>query len=69
MFKHLGGSPPVETGVATIPSCGELQAAINRYLAEHNQARSIALRKRMNSWTRSADAILDRLATIPVPSV
>jgi transposase len=41
----------------------ELQAAINRYLAEHNQA------PRPFIWTRSANAILDRLATIPVPSV
>jgi transposase len=41
----------------------ELQAAINRFLAEHNHA------PRPFTWTRSADAILDRLATIPVPSV
>jgi transposase len=41
----------------------ELQAAINRYLAEHNQA------PRPFTWTRSADAILDRIATIPAPSV
>ena len=41
----------------------ELQTAINRYLAEHNQA------PRPFIWTRSADAILDRLAPIPVPSV
>ena len=41
----------------------ELQAAINRYLAEHNQT------PRPFTWARSADAILDRLATIPVPSV
>jgi transposase len=41
----------------------ELQAAINRFLAEHNRA------PRPFIWTRSANAILDRLATIPVPSV
>jgi transposase len=41
----------------------DLQAAINRYLAEHNQV------SRPFSWTRSADTILDQLATIPVPSV
>ena len=41
----------------------DLQAAINRYLAEHNQA------PRPFTWTRSADAILDRLAPIPAPSV
>jgi transposase len=41
----------------------ELQSAINRYLAEHNQA------PRPFTWTRSADAILDRLAPIPAPSV
>jgi transposase len=41
----------------------ELQTAINHYLAEHNQA------PRPFIWTRSADAILDRLATIRVPSV
>jgi transposase len=41
----------------------ELQAATNRYLAEHNQV------SRPFSWTRSADTILDQLATIPVPSV
>jgi transposase len=41
----------------------ELQAAINRYLAEHNQA------PQPFSWTRSADAILDRLAPIPASSV
>jgi transposase len=41
----------------------ELQSAINRYLAEHNQA------PRPFTWTRSADAILDRLAPIPVSSV
>jgi transposase len=41
----------------------KLQAAINRFLAEHNRA------PRPFIWTRSANAILDRLATIPVPSV
>ena len=41
----------------------DLQAAINRYLAEHNQAPSPF------TWTRSADAILDNFATIPAPSV
>jgi hypothetical protein len=41
----------------------ELQAAINRYLGEHNQA------PRPFTWTRAADAIIDRLATTPVPSV
>jgi hypothetical protein len=41
----------------------DLQAAINRYLAEHNQV------SRPFSWTRSAGTILDQLATIPVPSV
>ena len=41
----------------------ELQAAINRFLAEHNHA------PRPFTWTRSADAILDRLATIPASSV
>jgi hypothetical protein len=41
----------------------DLQAAINRYLAEHNQA------PRPFTWTRSADAILDRLTPIPAPSV
>jgi hypothetical protein len=41
----------------------ELQAAINRYLAEHNQT------PRPFTWTRSAGAILDRLAKIPAPSV
>src|SRR5918998_290268 len=40
----------------TFPSLVALQAAINRYLAEHNQA------PRPFTWTRSADAILDRLA-------
>ena len=40
-----------------------LQAAINRYLAEHNQAPSPF------TWTRSADAILDKFATIPASSV
>ena len=38
-------------------------AAINRYLAEHNQAPSPF------TWTRSADAILDKLAPILAPSV
>jgi transposase len=41
----------------------DLQAAINRYLAEHNQAPSPFI------WTRSANAILDKLAPIPAPSV
>jgi transposase len=41
----------------------DLQAAINRYLAEHNQDPKPFI------WTRSADAILDRLTRIPVPSV
>jgi transposase len=41
----------------------DLQAAINRYLAEHNQV------SRPFSRTRSADTILDQLATIPAPSV
>jgi hypothetical protein len=41
----------------------DLQAAINRYLAEHNQAPSPF------TWTRSADAILDKFATIPASSV
>ena len=41
----------------------ELQAAINRYLAEHNHA------PRPFTWTRSADAILDHIATIPASSV
>ena len=41
----------------------DLQAAINRYLAEHNQAPSPF------TWTRSADAILNKFATIPAPSV
>ena len=41
----------------------DLQAAINRYLAEHNQAPSPF------TWTRSADAILDNFATFPAPSV
>ncbi len=41
----------------------DLQAAINRYLAEHNQAPSPF------TWTRSADAILDNFATIPASSV
>jgi transposase len=41
----------------------ELQAAINRYLAEHNQA------PRPFTWARSADAILGRLAPIPASSV
>jgi hypothetical protein len=41
----------------------DLQAAINRYLAEHNQA------PRPFTWTRSADAILDRLAPISASSV
>jgi transposase len=40
----------------------DLQAAINRDLAEHNQAPSPFI------WTRSADAILDKLAPIPAPS-
>ena len=43
----------------------ELQAAINRYLAEHNQVS----RPPPFSWTRSADTILDQLTTIPAPSV
>ena len=41
----------------------ELQAAINPYLAEHNHA------PRPFTWTCSADAILDRIATIPASSV
>ena len=41
----------------------ELQTAINCYLAQHNQA------PRPFTWTRSADAVLDRLDAIPVPSV
>jgi transposase len=41
----------------------ELQAAINRYLAEHNQ------NPRPFTWTRSADNILDKLSAIPAPSV
>jgi transposase/transposase-like protein len=41
----------------------DLQAAIHRYLAEHNQT------SKPFTWTRSADQILDRLAPIPVPSV
>jgi transposase len=41
----------------------ELQAAINRYLAEHNQ------NPRPFTWTRSAANILDKLSAIPAPSV
>jgi transposase/transposase-like protein len=41
----------------------DLQAAINRYLDEHNRD------PRPFVWTRSPDAILDKLQTIPVPSV
>jgi hypothetical protein len=40
-----------------------LEAIVGGYLAEHNQV------SRPFSWTRSADTILDQLATIPVPSV
>jgi transposase len=41
----------------------ELQAAIDRYLAEHNQA------PQPFTWTRSADAILQRLDPTPASSV
>jgi transposase len=41
----------------------DLQAAINRYLAEHNQS------PKPFTWTRAPDAILDQLATIPALSV
>ena len=47
----------------TFRSIVDLQVAINRYLAEHNQDPKPFI------WTRSADAILDRLAPIPASSV
>src|SRR5918995_1521453 len=47
----------------TFRSIVDLQAAINRYLAEHNQA------PRPSPGPRSADAILDCLAPIPASSV
>lgn len=44
-------------------SLTDLQAAINRYLAEHNA------NPKPFVWTASANAILDKLARLPVPSV
>ena len=41
----------------------DLQAAINRYLAEHND------HPKPFAWTRPADAILAKLNRLPVPSV
>ena len=41
----------------------DLQAAINRYLAEHNADPKPFV------WTKSADAILAKLNRLPVPSV
>ena len=41
----------------------DLQAAINRYLDEHNRDPKPFV------WTRSANAILDTLAPAPVASV
>ena len=44
-------------------SIADLQAAINRYLKEHNDDPKPFV------WTKSADAILDKLNRLPVPSV
>jgi transposase len=41
----------------------DLQAAINRYLAEHNDD------PKPFAWTKPADAILAKLSRLPVPSV
>ncbi|MFI4987000.1 MAG: IS630 family transposase, partial [Alphaproteobacteria bacterium] len=41
----------------------DLQAAINRYLAEHNA------NPKPFVWTKSAATILDKLNRLPVPSV
>jgi hypothetical protein len=41
----------------------DLQAAINRYLAEHNDD------PKPFAWTKPADAILAKLNRLPVPSV
>src|ERR1700704_48598 len=41
----------------------DLQAAINRYLAEHNHDPN------PSAWTKPADAILAKLNRLPVPSV
>src|SRR3979490_2547366 len=41
----------------------DLQAAINRYLAEHNDYPT------PSAWTKPADAILAKLNRLPVPSV
>ena len=41
----------------------DLQAAINRYLEEHND------NPKPFVWTKPADAILAKLTRLPVPSV
>src|ERR1019366_8524352 len=41
----------------------DLQAAINRYIREHNQDPKPFV------WTKSADSILDKLSRLPAPSV
>ena len=41
----------------------DLQAAINRYIREHNQDPKPLV------WTKSADSILDKLSRLPAPSV
>jgi hypothetical protein len=44
-------------------SIADLQAAINRYLDEHNS------NPKPFVWTKPADAILAKLQSLPVPSV
>jgi hypothetical protein len=39
----------------------DLQAAINRYIREHNQDPKPFV------WTKSADSILDKLSRLPAP--
>ena len=41
----------------------DLQAAISRYINEHNKTAKPFV------WTKPAEAIFDKLARIPVPSV
>ena len=44
-------------------SVPDLQDAINRYIREHNKG------ARPFVWSKPADAILDKLARLPAPSV
>ena len=54
---------PVPWGVRLFRSIIDLQAAINRYLNEHNRDPKPFV------WTRPARDILAKLTRLPVPSV